>query len=692
MLRPQIRVHGGDNRVEHGLELGEAAVAAGDSADRLAAQKLAQANALAAEVRQLRSGSSGERSLVDEVAPLRERGWVLLPDRRWPGTSEANIDLIMVGPGGIFVIDAKNWAAPRVRGDRLFNRADDCTHAVDQVLAATEVVANSLSVLDVVPAAVTPLLVFVGRPCTGGLHGVRMIGLAQIVCVLTERPDRLSPESVQRIAAHLEAKFPAQPSAADLPARAGSDGALFDLYDHSYEVQRRALQGSIEDWMTFLHPDQNALVRRSWNGPARISGAAGTGKTVVAVHRAVHLARRNRGRILFTAYVKSLPRSTRGKLALLDSGCLDRVDFMSLHGWAFDFLRDRGRPVKVKREAIDLCFELAWAKLPGQAALTAIAHHDFWREEIDDLIKGRGITDLYGYLELRRRGRGTLRAPQRHVVWELFQRYEQRRQAEDLHDFNDMVSRALAEVRRRPVDPPYAAVIVDEAQDLNLIQMKLAHAIIGDVPDGLLLVGDGRQNVYHHSYRLAEAGLSIRGDRAQILRINYRNAAAVHAAAQQIARGQTFDDPDGFAVEVDDSTVVIIEGGAVDDYAGTAPELKAAMIKAIKAKNDPGSCAVLCERRSAVDHWLTQLQRAGLDAQDLDDYDFTPTDSVKVGTVDRSKGLEFKHVFLPQWHHYATPAIPPETPTADRAELLHRRAYVGVTRARDTVWRGTLKH
>jgi superfamily I DNA/RNA helicase len=673
------------------LGIGEAEVAAGDSADRWADEKLAQANALAAEVRRLRSGSSGERALVDAVAPLRERGWVLLADRRWPGTNGANIDLIMVGPGGIFLIDAKNWSSPHLTGDRLFNGADDRADAVDQVLAATEVVATSLSMLDVVPAAVTPLLVFVGRPCTGNVQGVRMIGLAEIVCVLTERPDRLSAESVQRVAAHLEAKFPPHAGTPEPANRVESDGALFDLYDHTYEVQRRALHGSVEDWMTFLHPDQNALVRRSWNGPARISGSAGTGKTVVAVHRAVHLARRTPGRILFTAYVKSLPRSARGKLALLDSGCLDRVDFMSLHGWAFDFLRDRGRPIKVKREAIDLCFKLAWAKLPGQAALTAIAHHDFWREEIDDLIKGRGITELNQYLELRRRGRGTLRGPHRHIVWELFQRYEQRRQADNLYDFNDMVSHTLAEVRRRPVDPPYAAVIVDEAQDLNLIQMKLAHAIIGDVPNGLLLVGDGRQNVYHHSYRLAEAGLSIRGDRAQVLRINYRNTAAVHAAAQQIGRGQAFDDPDGFAVDADDSIVVIIEGGAVDDYTGPAAGLKAAMIKAIKAKNDPGSCAVLCERRSAVKHWLTELQRAGLDAQDLDDYDFTSTNRVKVGTVDRSKGLEFKHVFLPQWHHYAIPAALPETPAADRAELLGRRAYVGVTRARDTVWRGSLK-
>jgi superfamily I DNA/RNA helicase len=628
---------------------------------------------------------------VDKVAPFRARGWVLLADRRWPGTSGANIDLIMVGPGGIFVIDAKNWSSPHMTGDHLFNGADDCTYAVDQVLAETEVVANSLSALDVVPAAVTPLLVFVGRPYTGGLQGVRMIGLGEIVCVLTERPDRLSLDSVQRVAAHLEAKFPTNPGASHPPVGPPSFGPLFDLYDHTYEMQRRAMQGSIEDWMTFLHPDQNALVRRSWNGPARISGAPGTGKTVVAVHRAVHLARRTSGRILFTAYVKSLPRSARGKLALLDSGCLDRVDFMSLHAWAFQFLRDRGRPMSVKPTAIEQCFNLAWANWPGRATLSELAHPDFWREEIDDLIKGRGIRDLDEYLQLRRRGRGTLRGPQRHVVWELLQRYEQRRRESKLYDFNDMISAALTEVERRPVDPPYGAVIVDEAQDLNLIEMRLAHAIIGDVPNGLLLVGDGRQNVYHHSYRLAEAGLSIRGDRAQVLRINYRNAAAVYAAAQQIGRGQSFDDPDGFAVETDDSTIVIIEGGAVDDYTGPAAGLKAAMIKAIKAKNDAGSCAVLCERRSAVRHWLTELQRAGLEALDLDDYDFTPTDSVKVGTVDRSKGLEFKHVFLPQWHHYTTQAAPPDTPAADRAELLGRRAYVGVTRARDTVWHGTLK-
>lgn len=80
------------------------------------------------------------------------------------------------------------------------------------------------------------------------------------------------------------------------------------------EELERALDYPWERWAVFLHPDQRQFVERAYSGPARVSGTAGTGKTVVALHRAVHLARRNPGaRVLLTTFSKALANALKVK-------------------------------------------------------------------------------------------------------------------------------------------------------------------------------------------------------------------------------------------------------------------------------------------------------------------------------------------------------------------------------------------
>ncbi len=87
------------------------------------------------------------------------------------------------------------------------------------------------------------------------------------------------------------------------------------------EALRRALDEPWEKWAVFLHPTQAALVGRDFSGPARVSGSVGTGKTVVALHRAVRLARANAGaRVLLTTFSDALAHALERKLATLASG------------------------------------------------------------------------------------------------------------------------------------------------------------------------------------------------------------------------------------------------------------------------------------------------------------------------------------------------------------------------------------
>jgi mRNA-degrading endonuclease RelE of RelBE toxin-antitoxin system len=79
-----------------------------------------------------------------------------------------------------------------------------------------------------------------------------------------------------------------------------------------------ALDYPWDKWTIFLHPAQRELVERDLNGPARVAGSAGTGKTIVALHRAVHLARHNReSRILLTTFSDTLSNALRSKLRRL---------------------------------------------------------------------------------------------------------------------------------------------------------------------------------------------------------------------------------------------------------------------------------------------------------------------------------------------------------------------------------------
>ncbi len=83
------------------------------------------------------------------------------------------------------------------------------------------------------------------------------------------------------------------------------------------DALKTALEYPWERWTVFLHPEQQQWVDRSYNGPARVSGSAGTGKTIVALHRAVTLAKAHpNSRVLLTTYSDTLASALHTKLKL----------------------------------------------------------------------------------------------------------------------------------------------------------------------------------------------------------------------------------------------------------------------------------------------------------------------------------------------------------------------------------------
>ena len=464
---------------------------------------------------------------------------------------------------------------------------------------------------------------------------------------------------------------------------------------------QRLLSSPIEDWMVFLHPDQADLVTRPMSGPARVRGAAGTGKTVVGLHRARHLARTHGQPVLFTTYVRNLP-PVFGQLftRLLQDEELP-VDFSTLHKVAYRLVAQIDEAADVDTGAVDAAFAAAWQRTAAksQALQDSGVTRAYLRQEIDWVIKGRGLTDLGEYLQLARTGRGTpLAEPARMEAWALYEEYQRQLTRRKARDFNDLLNRALELLILGRAATPYRSVVIDEAQDLTEMGLRLAFALAGGSrDDGLFILGDGQQSVYPGGVNLRQLGIDVRG-RSTVLRVNYRNPRGVVNLAHRITATSSFDDLDAGAVDGDREVQVVREGGdpELHDF-GTVEDHDVAMVARIEelaADGDtgPGDVAVLVPTNRMVTHYDTMIQDLGLETQKLERYDGVPNGRVKVGTFQRGKGLEFKRVLIPRVDDEGLGAQPRRGEDKDthreRLELLRRQVFVAVTRARDGVWLG----
>ncbi len=689
-----------------------------------AASTQAQITSLVAALRELRRregsfrvGADGERRLAERVqtvlVDLGSVDWHLLVDRAWPGTRRANIDLLLVGPAGVLVLDVKTWRRPRIEDGTLWRDTERADDDLEHVRAQAAAVADVLADVGAAPAAVLGWVVLAGQRLSGvDLDGVRVVGELSLQRELTRLGPRLSTDQVGAIVSELDRacppatqvrpqrRVPASRSIASQPVpaqRATPVAAQLPLnVDDVWEgVLEAALAEPIESWMVWLHPLQAQLVSRTFKGPARVRGAAGTGKTVVALHRARHLAAHPDARVLVTSFVRTLPAVHRNLFQRLAPEAAERVQFQHLHSWAARLLLERGQHFSI--DAQGTAFARAWAEA-GQPLAALGLDRAYWRDEISAVIKGRALTRVEEYLDLVRVGRRTpLRAEQRRLVWTLYEAYEAELRRLGGCDWDDLLIRALDVVRADPTACTYTAVIVDEVQDLTCVGLRLLHALVGDSSDGLFLVGDGQQSVYPGGFTLTEVGISVQG-RASVLTRNYRNAAEIVRRARDVVATDEFNDlEDGpesglRAVDIDR------EGGQVAqvDAADTGSQ-EAALVHALRwTVNDgvrSGDMAVLVPTRREARRWRDRLTLADVPVIDLADYDGMPVEAVKVGTYQRAKGLEFACVFLPDHDRAVSPRSAQETYEAyrERAELQRRQLFVAMTRARDRLWLGRVQ-
>ncbi|MEV6905703.1 UvrD-helicase domain-containing protein [Amycolatopsis sp. NPDC051071] len=478
-----------------------------------------------------------------------------------------------------------------------------------------------------------------------------------------------------------------RPLTVQLPDRGPEAAGLLDATELIEDQLGAAQRRPFDSWLTFLHPRQNAIVKRDYAGPARISGPAGTGKTVVALHRLRHLARLSTGPLLFTTYVHSLPSVIKTAFDRLAPELEGRAEFTNLHAWVRRFLAERNVPVNVDRRKIDTAFSFAWMAYREQLQILEPSV-DYWRTELDRVIKGRGISTLDGYLAAARRGRILrLNASQKEHVWGLYEHYQRGLADKGVHDYNDLIELGRAELVKRPLETPYAAVVVDEVQDIPLCGLRLLRELAGDGPNKLLLVGDGQQQVYPGGWRLSDAGIPVQG-RGEILKVNYRNRAEVLGFAQRFDATNRVDDldgADGVALRAAESASA---GGTTATWRGASRDLPDALVSAVRGlpvRRDHSALIVF--HHKDLSRCTEILRAANIPTLALENYTGEADGKLKIGTVHRAKGLDFQAVLVLE---NTLEGVTGSQAEEERRELRGRQHLVAATRARDFLWWGVL--
>lgn len=448
--------------------------------------------------------------------------------------------------------------------------------------------------------------------------------------------------------------------------------------------------GTIEDWMLFLSPVQRRAVDRAVNGPARVTGGPGTGKSVVALHRAAEFARSlDAGqKLLVTSYVSTVPDVMHGLFERLAPDLADRVEFRTVHSLAKNALDARQAHAE-----IDLKGQQALARFKRSLHATSARfddlkykHHlgdNYLYDEVTWVIEGRGVADLETYLALDRFGRErSLGAGPRTLIWDLYLEYRTAcaNPAEPLMTWEQVVAAAIDAVRNEPA-PRYAAIIVDEAQDITETGMRFLLELLDGGNEGrILVVGDAGQRVYPGGWRLADLGLEVRG-RAFTLSVSYRSTDEIMKAVGALGK---FLSPHEFG----DDGLRSLASSTV--RMGPKPQVRSFLTKADQAAwitgeinpDDPDmdGSAILVYSNAEVDAWRRRLSDAGIGTVPLTSYQGRAIPGVKVGTFHRAKGLEFERVFLPD--------LDASFPLGDRKDedLIVAKGsvlYVAMSRARD---------
>ena len=504
--------------------------------------------------------------------------------------------------------------------------------------------------------------------------------------------DHLPSEAAEALLELAVGKTP-QPS---LPALSGADPFSHPDALRRFRVLRNveelaeALEYPWEKWTIFLHPAQLGLVERKYNGPARVSGSAGTGKTVVALHRAAFLAKSNPGaRVLLTTFSDTLANLLRSKLQLLVPQATQadgRITVESLDEMALRL-----------HEA-----ELGTFRLAPQATIAALVNEAagatgtnfspiFLITEWERVVDAWQLKTWEDYRDVTRIGRyRRLSEAQRKSIWPVFVSVRAALRERGLLTKAEMFSQLTQQVVRQE-HRPFDHVVIDEAQDVSVAQLRFLAAMAGRQPNGLFFAGDLGQRIFQQPFSWKELGVDIRG-RSQTLRINYRTSHQIRTHADRLLDPE-LSDVDG-NLEERKGTVSVFNGPTpavqvLGDEEAECTAVSKWLNTRISEGLQPGEISVFVRSLDQIDRAVQAVKRSNIPYVVLDDEMEATEDHLSIGTMHLAKGLEYRAVVVMACDSEVIPLQSRVESIADEADLEEvynterNLLYVACTRARD---------
>ncbi|MEK6371115.1 MAG: UvrD-helicase domain-containing protein [Acidobacteriota bacterium] len=457
------------------------------------------------------------------------------------------------------------------------------------------------------------------------------------------------------------------------------------------EELERALDAPWEKWTVFLHPAQRQLVTRDYGGPTRVFGSAGTGKTIVALHRAVHLARADRdARVLLTTFSDTLANALRARLKLLignEPRIAERLEVQSLSA-----IGTRLYEVHFGRANVATAHRVQ--ELLREAGKSVEGHkftpHFLW-SEWSSVVDAWQLDSWEEYRDVKRLGRKT-RLPEnlRLVLWSLFEKVKAKLDAEKLIT-EAAVFKRLTEKTTQLSRPTFDFVIVDEAQDVSVAQLRFLGALGGGRPNSLFFAGDLGQRIFQQPFSWKELGVDIRG-RSTRLRINYRTSHQIRRDADRLL-GPELSDVDGITEE---------RSGTISVFNGVPPEIAIAKTESDEREHvarwieerlgdglNPHEIAIFVRSENELPRAEAAAKSASVAILRMDDRMETRHDQLSIATMHLAKGLEFRAVAVMACDDEVIPlqerieAVSDESDLEDVYQTERHLLYVACTRARD---------
>ena len=483
-------------------------------------------------------------------------------------------------------------------------------------------------------------------------------------------------------------KIPSDAANRLMDLAAQSDNPIY-LFVESDTDLRLALQTDWKQWMVYLHKSQKEAIERDYTGPAKVTGGAGTGKTVVALHRAAHIAQHSEGKILLTTSSKTLTRRLSTQLhQILPREQATRIAVQQLHRIAHALLS------KYTKKAVKLADEPAILRGYLKAACDKYDIQDFdiefLRTEFIYVICDYKIQTLEEYKTIARNGRGrSLKPTQKEKLWPIFAHTQEALNKAKILTLSEAYQQATELVSQHK-NEQFQHVIVDEAQDFSYPELLFIRALAPQAANDLFLCADPAQRTLSVKVPWSKAGIQIVKGRSNKLSINYRTSKEILNFASKLINA-SIEDEDGELIDQQLTSSFSGPTPEVLSYSSIQEEIEGVCVW-IKERLEEGYQArdILILARTEL--LLAQRAEAILENQNIDylylrDDQSLADELASLGTMEQAKGIESKLVVIMGCEEGIIPQIPSSTTDEDELKQIHTQEknllYVACTRARE---------